>query len=110
MNNMLRALAISLITLFSPALYSCEKTPTETVVPDNSQKEQEKSGKALIVYYSFSGDCRAIASLLTIAVPTHILYGSDYPYVAAPALINAKKALEARLGSHGLNPQSIFFR
>lgn len=62
------------------------------------------------LYFDLAGAATddAIASLLTITDPAHILYGSDYPYVAAPALINAKKALDARLGSHGLNPQSIF--
>ncbi|MBQ6821151.1 MAG: hypothetical protein IJP39_01885 [Bacteroidales bacterium] len=46
--------------------------------------------------------------LLTITEPSHILYGSDYPYVAAPALVGAKKALEGRLGKHGLGPEVIF--
>ena len=46
--------------------------------------------------------------LLTITEPSHILYGSDYPYVAAPALVGAKKALEGRLGKHGLEPEVIF--
>ena len=47
------------------------------------------------------------AALLAITEPSHILYGSDYPYVAAPALIGAKKALEGRLAAHGLNPEDI---
>ena len=50
----------------------------------------------------------AIEMLLTITEPSHILYGSDYPYVAAPALVGAKKSLEARLASHGLDPQDVF--
>lgn len=50
----------------------------------------------------------AIESLLTITEPSHILYGSDYPYVAAPALIGAKKSLKARLASHGLDSQDVF--
>ncbi len=32
---MIRTLAISLITLFSPVLYSCEKTPELTAATDN---------------------------------------------------------------------------
>ena len=47
-------------------------------------------------------------ALLTITTPDHILYGSDYPYVAEPVLISGKQALEGRLASHGLNPQDIF--
>lgn len=62
------------------------------------------------LYYDLAGAAtdEAIASLLTIAEPSHILYGSDYPYVAAPALVGAKKALEARLAAHGLAPQDVF--
>ena len=47
-------------------------------------------------------------ALLTITTPDHILYGSDYPYVAEPVLISGKQALQQRLASHGLNPQDIF--
>ena len=47
-------------------------------------------------------------AVLTITTPDHILYGSDYPYVAEPVLINGKQALESRLASHGLNPKDVF--
>ncbi len=47
-------------------------------------------------------------ALLTITTPDHILYGSDYPYVAEPVLISGKQALQQRLASLGLNPQDIF--
>jgi len=62
------------------------------------------------LYFDLAGAATddSIESLLTIAEPSHILYGSDYPYVAAPALVGAKKSLEARLASHGLNPKDIF--
>lgn len=50
-----------------------------------------------------------IESLLTITSPDHILYGSDYPYVAPQALIGAKKSLETRLASHGLNPEDVLY-
>lgn len=62
------------------------------------------------LYFDLAGAATddTIKSLLTIADPSHILYGSDYPYVAAPALVGAKKSLEARLASHGLDPQDIF--
>ena len=75
---MLRTLAISLITLFSPFLYSCEKTPEAvTPAPDKEQKEQqeqvEDAGKTLIVYYSFSGDCRSIVASLTANMDADVL-------------------------------------
>lgn len=75
---MIRTLAISLITLFSPFLYSCEKTPEAvTPAPDKEQKEQqdqvEDAGKTLIVYYSFSGDCRSIVASLTTNMDADVL-------------------------------------
>ena len=62
------------------------------------------------LYFDLAGAATddAIDMLLTITEPSHILYGSDYPYVAASALIGAKKALEGRLAKHGLNPEDIF--
>ena len=62
------------------------------------------------LYFDLAGAATedAIESLLTITEPSHILYGSDYPYVAAPAHKAAKKSLEARLASHGLDPKDVF--
>ena len=62
------------------------------------------------LYFDLAGAATddAISSLLTITEPSHILYGSDYPYVAAPALIGAKKDLEDRLARHGLDPEAVF--
>ena len=64
------------------------------------------------LYFDLAGAATddVIESLLTITEPSHILYGSDYPYVAAPALVGAKKSLEARLASHGLDPEDVLFR
>ncbi len=61
------------------------------------------------LYFDLAGAATddAIESLLTITDPSHLLYGSDYPYVAAPALVGARKALEGRLAAHGLDPQSV---
>ena len=62
------------------------------------------------LYYDLAGAPTddVLDALLTITTPDHILYGSDYPYVAEPVLISGKRALEERLASHGLNPQDIF--
>lgn len=62
------------------------------------------------LYYDLAGAAtdEAVESLLTVTEPSHILYGSDYPYVAAKALTAAKKSLENRLASHGLDPQDVF--
>lgn len=63
------------------------------------------------LYFDLAGAATddAIESLLTITEPSHILYGSDYPYVAAPALSGAKKALETRLGAHIMDIPSVLF-
>ena len=57
------------------------------------------------LYFDLAGAAtdEALRSLLAITEPSHILYGSDYPYVAAPALVGAKNGLESRLGAHGLD-------
>ena len=62
------------------------------------------------LYFDLAGAATddAIESLLTITEPSHILYGSDYPYVAPPALMGAKSSLEGRLAAHGLDPQAVF--
>ena len=62
------------------------------------------------LYYDLAGapTDEVLDALLTITTPDHILYGSDYPYVAEPVLISGKQALESRLASHGLNPQDVF--
>ena len=62
------------------------------------------------LYYDLAGAPTddVLDALLTITTPDHILYGSDYPYVAEPVLISGKQVLEGRLASHGLNPQDIF--
>ena len=62
------------------------------------------------LYYDLSGapTDEAIDALLTITTPDHLLYGSDYPYVAEPVLIQGKNALQSRLAQHGLEPQDVF--
>ena len=49
-----------------------------------------------------------IDMLLTITTPDHLLYGSDYPYVAEPLLEAAKRSLAARLPLHNIDPQTVF--
>ena len=62
------------------------------------------------LYYDLAGapTDEALDALLTITTPDHILYGSDYPYVAEPVLIQGKNALQSRLAQHGLEPQEVF--
>ena len=62
------------------------------------------------LYYDLAGAPTddAIDMLLTVTTPDHLLYGSDYPYVAEPVLEAAKRSLAERLPRHGLDPQDIF--
>ena len=49
-----------------------------------------------------------IRMLLTVTTPDHLLYGSDYPYVAEPVLLQGKRSMAERLPLHGLDPQAVF--
>ena len=62
------------------------------------------------LYYDLAGAPTddVLDALLTITTADHLLYGSDYPYVAEQVLIDGKKVLEERLARHGLEPQDIF--
>ena len=79
------------------------------MVKQGYMKDVDVEANLSRLYFDLAGAATddAIESLLTITESTHILYGSDYPYVAAPALIGAKKSLKARLASHGLDPEEI---
>ena len=61
------------------------------------------------LYFDLAGAATddAVRSLLTITTADHLLYGSDYPYVAAPALVAAKGSLQQRLPAMGLDPQAV---
>ena len=61
------------------------------------------------LYFDLAGAATddAVRSLLTITSADHLLYGSDYPYVAAPALVSAKESLARRLPAMGLDPQAV---
>ena len=62
------------------------------------------------LYYDLAGAPTddVIEALLTVTTPDHILYGSDYPYVAESVLVAGRRDLEERLASHGLNPSDVF--
>lgn len=53
------------------------------------------------LYYDLAGSHspEAIRLLLTITSPTHLLYGSDYPYVAPQLLTGSMKRMESYLSS-----------
>jgi predicted TIM-barrel fold metal-dependent hydrolase/quinol monooxygenase YgiN len=61
------------------------------------------------LYFDLAGAATddAIRALLTITTADHLLYGSDYPYVAASALVGAKASLQQHLSSLGLDPRAV---
>ena len=61
------------------------------------------------LYFDLAGAATddAIRALLSITTADHLLYGSDYPYVAAQALLETKTSLQQRLTALGLDPQAI---
>ena len=62
------------------------------------------------LYYDLAGapTDEALDMLLDITTPDHLLYGTDYPYVAEEALIAGKRALAGRLALHALAEEDIF--
>ena len=79
------------------------------MVAQGYMKQVDVDASISRLYFDLAGAATddAIRSLLTITTPNHILYGSDYPYVAPQALVGAKKSLESRLASHGLDAGDI---
>ena len=61
------------------------------------------------LYFDLAGAATddAIRALLTITTADHLLYGSDYPYVATSALVGAKASLQQHLPSLGLDPRAV---
>lgn len=61
------------------------------------------------LYFDLAGAATddVIRALLTVTTADHLLYGSDYPYVAAPALVAAKSSLQQRLPALDLDPQAV---
>ena len=79
---MLRTVAIAFFALLAPVLFSCEKVPSVTT--DTNQEEQQQdngnntgslkpTGSTLVVYYSFTGNCRAIVNALTASIKADVL-------------------------------------
>lgn len=125
---MFRTLAIGIFSLLFPALLSCEKLPDTVVpeTPQQEQKENvegnkeegkkdegkkdkenkgdetpkylEPTSKTLVVYYSFTGNCKAIVTSLTANIEADVLEilpaqeGLDYAannYAIGSGLISA---------------------
>jgi len=95
---------------FLPNALPCFRSLLPVMVKQGIMQPVDVDANLSRLYYDLAGapTDEAIDALLTITTPDHLLYGSDYPYVADPVLISGKKALEERLASHGLSPQDVF--
>ena len=62
-------------------------------------KEIDWDANLKCLYYDLAGapSAQTIKMMLTITEPSHILYGTDYPYVAAPVLTMKIKQLQEEL-------------
>ena len=85
--KLLSQIAITILALMPTVLFSCEKVEDVTV-PDTPKEEQGQSseepggsgsssgvggGKTLVVYYSFTGNCRSIVNALTAGIDADVL-------------------------------------
>lgn len=103
---MFRALTLAIIALLSPVLVSCEKLPDPD--PDTPQDkpgtiddkpiDPVAGGKTLVVYYSFTNNCKSIAASLVSNLEADVLEilpaeeGLDYAannYAIGSSLISA---------------------
>ena len=95
---------------FLPSAFPRFKGLLPVMVSKGYMKNVDVEANLKNLYYDLAGAATddVIDGLLTITEPSHILYGSDYPYVAPQALIGAKASLSSRLPSHGLSPEDVF--
>ena len=83
---MFRSYFITLLALMPTVLFSCEKvedvTTSDTPKEEQGQNNEEPggsgsssvvSGKTLVVYYSFTGNCRSIVNSLTAGIDADVM-------------------------------------
>lgn len=79
---MFRSYFITLLALMHTVLFSCEKvedvTTSDTPKEEQGQSEEPGgsgavSGKTLVVYYSFTGNCRSIVNSLTAGIDADVM-------------------------------------
>lgn len=97
---MFRTLAISLIVLFSAVLFSCGELTEDPEVPEEPEVPQmiTPGSRTLIVFYSFTGNCKSIVRSLSSNLKADVLEiqpaeeGLDYAannYAIGSKLISA---------------------
>lgn len=70
--------------------------PTKpAAVPAGMMSNVDVLGAARSLYFDLAGDAEPVMldALLKVADPTHLLYGSDWPYTPAPLALRKAKAL-----------------
>lgn len=69
---------------------------SQILVPQGRMEEVDVLGCARRLYFDVAGTAQPVMldALLKVADPTHVLYGSDYPYTPVPMIARTKEALE----------------
>lgn len=68
---------------------------SRVLVPAGMMSNVDVLGAARSLYFDLAGDAEPVMldALLKVADPTHLLYGSDWPYTPAPLALRKAKAL-----------------
>jgi len=68
-------------------------------------------GSLASLYFDIAGNALPVMypALLKVADPSHILYGSDYPYTPSHMISSARQDLERHFDATGDDAQAIFF-
>ncbi len=66
------------------------------LVPQHKMPEVDVMRGVRSLYFDIAGTAQPVMldALLKVADPTHVLYGSDYPYTPVPMIAQTKQALE----------------
>ena len=69
---------------------------SQILVPQGKMREVDVMRGVRSLYFDLAGTAQPVMldALLKVADPTHLLYGSDYPYTPAPIALRALQALE----------------
>lgn len=66
------------------------------LVPQHKMPEVDVMRGVRRLYFDIAGTAQPVMldALLKVANPTHVLYGSDYPYTPVPMIAQTKRDLE----------------
>lgn len=82
---------------FVPEIWHRMVGVSQILGPAGRMPSVDIEGGLRSLYYDIAGNAQPVMleALLKVADPTHVLYGSDYPYTPVPMIARTKEALEA---------------